>query len=51
MAQSGRNLVRQNRARRHRSRGIDLGCRPFPQTDEVHPRLCQIGDAIQLEVH
>ena len=51
VAESGRDLVCENRAGRHRSRSLHLCRRSFPQADEVHPHLRQDRQTISLEVH
>ena len=50
LAQPSRDLVRQDRARRHRPRHLHLGPRPGSQTSPLHQRLLRQRSTHPLEI-
>jgi transposase len=51
VAEPGRDMVREDRARRNRPRRLHLRRRSFPQADEIHSCLRQNRQALFVEVY
>src|ERR1700722_5882877 len=50
MAQPGRTVVRQDRARRHRTRRLHFGARSQKKTHAIHPPVQQAAQTREVEI-
>src|ERR1700732_572279 len=50
MAQPGRTVVRQDRARRHRTRRLHFGARSKKKTHAIHPPVQQAAQTREVEI-